>query len=349
MNHLPSGIELKQRPFTYISNALAKRLASFDDGIRIAEETLLDHFNGEITWSTPRLTVLEPDACSTSYKFKGCSNRRLGIAGFRLFSDNRTEDAIQVAGSRPTKHVLLSDYSTGEVFGIVDEHWSHALRTGSCAAVAAKHLMAPGVTEAAVVGTGYMAYCCIRALSRVMPLRKLRLWSRDKGRLDNFAERVRRELDIEVEASESPEDCVRDIKVVITATNAPQPFMKSGWFSPGVFIYAMGNHQEVDLDTYLSMTFIADERQQVKVCPDISHLIASGEFSEAHIQADLGEVVASPQPTRRNPEEQIIVRSQGLATQDIALAYWIYQKAVREGVGANLEPHLVEQAEWALY
>jgi ornithine cyclodeaminase/alanine dehydrogenase-like protein (mu-crystallin family) len=38
------------------------------------------------------------------------------------------------------------------------------------------------------------------------------------------------------------------------------------------------------------------------------------------------------------------VRSQGLATQDIAQAYWIYKKAIQEGVGADLEPYLIEQA-----
>jgi ornithine cyclodeaminase/alanine dehydrogenase-like protein (mu-crystallin family) len=52
---------------------------------------------------------------------------------------------------------------------------------------------------------------------------------------------------------------------------------------------------------------------------------------------------------RKSPDEKIIVRSQGLATQDVAQAYWIYNKAVSEGVGANLEPHLIEQAGAPLF
>lgn len=332
------------RPFTYISNSQVKRLITVADSVSIAEQTLRDHYNGEITWSSPRLTFLEPSESSTSYKFKGCSNKRLGIAGFRLFSDNRTPEAISIAGSRPTKHVLLSDYKTGEVFGIVDEHWSHALRTGSCAAVAAKHLMVPGSTEAAVVGTGYMAYCCIHALNSVMPLERLKIWSRDAERVKDFANRIRSELNIHVEAADSAQQCVEDVKVVITVTNAAEPFLKNEWFAPGVFIYAMGNHQEVDLETYLSMTFIADEREQVKVCPDIAALMKSGQLPLDHVQADLGDVVCNPAKGRKSAEERIIVRSQGLATQDIAQAFWIYNKAVKEGVGANLEPYLLEQA-----
>ncbi|WP_445779448.1 hypothetical protein, partial [Shewanella sp.] len=101
-------------------------------------------------------------------------------------------------------------------------------------------------------------------------------------------------------------------------TNALSPFLKNEWFSPGVMIYAMGNHQELDLKTYLSMTFIADERDQVKVCPDIAALMKSGDLPFNHVQADLGEVVGSPAKGRKSPDEKIIVRSQGLATQDVA-------------------------------
>lgn len=341
-------MDLKVRPFTYITNSQVKRLITVADSVNIAEQTLLDHYNGVITWSSPRLTFLEPPGCSTSYKFKGCSNSRLGIAGFRLFSDNRTPEALSIAGSRPTKHVLLSDYKTGEVFAIVDEHWSHALRTGACAAVAAKHLMIPGSMEAAVVGAGYMAYCCIHALNSVMPLKRLKIWSRDADRLKEFANRIRAELSIDVETAENPQRCVEDMKVVITVTNAPEPFLKNEWFAPGVLIYAMGNHQEVDLETYLSMTFIADEREQVKVCPDIAALLKSGDLPVDHVQADLGEVIGNPSKGRTGPDQKIIVRSQGLATQDIAQAYWIYNQAIKQGEGANLEPYLLEQtgAPW---
>jgi len=111
----------------------------------------------------------------------------------------------------------------------------------------------------------------------------------------------------------------------------------------------MGNHQEVDLQTYLSMTFIADEREQVKVCPDIAALLESGDLPVDHVQADLGEVVGNPAKGRKGPDERIIVRSQGLATQDIAQAYWIYNKAVEEGAGVDLEPHLLEQAGAPLF
>jgi ornithine cyclodeaminase/alanine dehydrogenase len=177
----------------------------------------------------------------------------------------------------------------------------------------------------------------------------LKIWSRDPERVKEFADRIRRELNINVETAHSAQECVEGMKVVITVTNAPTPFLKNEWFSPGVVIYAMGNHQEVDLDTYLSMTFIADEREQVKVCPDIAALMQSGDLPLNHVQADLGDVVGNPARGRQSPDERIIVRSQGLATQDVAQAYWIYNKAIQEGVGADLEPYLIEQAGAPLF
>ena len=111
----------------------------------------------------------------------------------------------------------------------------------------------------------------------------------------------------------------------------------------------MGNHQEVDIETYLGMTFIADERDQVKVCPDIAQLMKEGALPSNHIKTDLPEVVADSSKRRKSSDEQIIVRSQGLVTQDIAQAYWIYKQALERNIRVDLEPYLVEQAGHPLF
>ena len=56
---------MNTRPFTYISNAVVKRLITVADSVGIAEQTLRDHYNGDITWSSPRLSTLEPQDSTT--------------------------------------------------------------------------------------------------------------------------------------------------------------------------------------------------------------------------------------------------------------------------------------------
>jgi alanine dehydrogenase len=274
---------------------------------------------------------------------------RLGIAGFRVLALNRTEEGYAVAGHRPTKHVLLSDMCSGEFFGIVDEHWSHALRTGACAAAAAKYLMVPGSDVLAITGAGYMAYASLVAITAVMKLRRVHIWARNPAKAQAFAERARSEFDLDVIAAETPRACVRDANVVITATSSPTPYLEKAWFAPGVFIYALGNWQEVDLTTYRSMTFMVDEREQVRICPDIAKFIVEGIYDDSWVTADLGEVVALADKRRRSADEQIIVRSQGLVTQDVAQAFWIYQEARRTGRGVSLERTLAAQTNAKLF
>ena len=353
MNDLSSAVS---RPaaqadyeFLYVSNAEVKRLLTPADSVQIAEQTLLDHHNGDVSFADSRQMSMAVPGEATGYKVKGCVLKRPGIAGFRVLALNRTEEGYRVAGRRPTKHVLLSDAHTGEFFAIVDEHWSHALRTGACAAAAAKHLMAPGSDVLAITGTGYMSYASLVAMTAVMKIRRVNVWSRDRARLDAFVARVGSELGLDVVAAASPRACVEDAHVVITATSAPAPYLESTWFAPGVFIYALGNWQEVDLQTYRSMTFIVDEREQVRICGDIAQFITAGIYDESWVTADLGEVVAFPGKYRISQEQQIVVRSQGLVTQDVAQAYWIYESARRARCGISLEPALAEQSDAALF
>lgn len=339
----------KDFKFLYISNADVKRIITPADSVRIAEATLLDQYDGEVSFASVRQLDMVAANTDTVYKAKGCVLTRLGVAGFRVLSLNRTEEGYSIAGQRPTKHVLLSDTASGEFFAIVDEHWSHALRTGACAAAAAKYLMRPGAEVLAVTGAGYMAYAALIAMTAVMQPREVRLWARTREKAQALADRVRAETGMNMVIADTTENCVRDADVVLTATSAPAPYLKKEWFAPGVFIYALGNWQEVDLETYRDMTFMVDEREQVKVCGDIAALIRQGIYDDSWVKADLGEVIALPGKRRQSVDEQIIVRSQGLVTQDVAQAYWIYQQASQTNHGIDLEPALQSQAGAKLF
>ena len=346
---LPRRTEAGNYPFRYISNPEVKRLLTPEASVRIAEETLVDHHYGDVSFASVRQLDMIAPGQPTNYKAKGCVLGRLGIAGFRVLGLNRTPEGYAIAGSRPTKHVLLSDTRTGAFFAFVDEHWSHALRTGSCGAVAAKHLMRRGSETLTVTGTGYMSYASLIAMTAVMQPRETRIWARDFAKAQAFAARMKAELGQNIIAIESAQASVKDADVVITATSAVVPYLEKSWFAPGVFIYALGNYQEVDLATYQGMTFMVDERQQVRICPDIAALIERGIYTDEWVRADLGEVVTRPDSGRRFHDEQIIVRSQGLVTQDVAQAFWIYEEACRRGLGVDLEPMIESQAGAPLF
>lgn len=330
-------------PFLYVSNNDVKQLLTAADAVRIARETLVEQAEGTIEWAVPRQTDLILRDRPTYYKMKGCVLNGAGVAGFRVVGLNRTEAGYARAAHRPTKNVLLSDPRTGEFLGIVDERWAYGIRTGACGAVAIEALVNDGARDCSIIGTGHMAHAAAHTVAEVMNLEVLKVYSRDPARRQAFAERLTSELGITTIATDDVESAVRGASAIITATEATSPILEHSWLAPGVVVYAMGGYQECDDDCYRKMRFIVDEREQVKVCFEIRDWIAAGTFDAGRIEADLGEVVTGRAGLRTSPDEQFLVRSQGLVTQDVAQAWWIYQKAVEQGLGISLEPSLVEQ------
>lgn len=335
---------MSSRKFLYVSNADVKSLLSPADAVRIARETLVEHAHNAVDWANPRQTDLFVRDSPTRYKMKGCVLNETGVAGFRVVGLHRTEEGYALAAHRPTKNVLLSDPDTGEFFAIVDERWGYGIRTGACGAVAVEALRTSDSTDCSIIGTGHMAYATALTINEVMPLESMRVYSRNTERREAFAARLSAELGIPVTASDSVEACVRDASVIVTATEATGPIVEHSWLKPGVVVYAMGGGQECDTESYEKMRFIVDERQQVEVCYEIRDWIKAGTYDPAMIEADLAEVVTGVAGQRTNDQEQFLVRSQGLVTQDVAQAYWVYQQAVEKGVGISLDSALVEKS-----
>jgi ornithine cyclodeaminase/alanine dehydrogenase-like protein (mu-crystallin family) len=59
-------------------------------------------------------------------------------------------------------------------------------------------------------------------------------------------------------------------------------------------------------------------------------------LSQRDLYAELPEILAGKKPGRQSDRERIFIRAIGLVNQDIAMANWIYQRALEMGVGARL-------------
>jgi ornithine cyclodeaminase/alanine dehydrogenase-like protein (mu-crystallin family) len=331
------------RPFLYVPNRDVKKILTAADAVRIARETLVEHAHGAIDWAAPRQTDLFARDRPTRYKMKGCVLNETGVAGFRVVGLHRTEAGYARAAHRPTKNVLLSDPETGEFLGMVDERWGYGLRTGACAAVALEDLVNEGTTDCTILGTGHMAHATAHTVAEVLDLDILRVYSRNEQRRREFAERLTDELGVETIATDDIESAVRDASAIVTATEAMEPIVMHDWLAPGAVVYAMGGYQELDRASYEKMRFIVDDREQVEVCYEIQEWIEDGTWDPTTIEADLAEVVTGRAGLRTSPEDQFLVRSQGLVTQDVAQAWWIYQQAVERGLGIDLEAGLSEK------
>lgn len=318
-------------PLTYISASDVRRVLTPEIAVRVAESALVSQAEGRVTWSTPRQMSVAPATMTRRYMAKACVLDER-TAGFRAGSVDRAR-ADDEAPGRPTLLTLVCDATTGQFLAIIDEEWQHAMRTGAAAAVAAKYCAPPGAQVIAVIGAGKVAGPTVEALRVVFDRPEIRISSRRQESREALAEALGGDV------TALPVDAVLEgATVVITATTAREPLVEMRSLAPGAFVFAMGDGQEVSDDVYRRAdVLMADDWEQCATRQDIARLVAEGVIDPASV-VSLWEVVVGTRPGRLRDRDIVLMRSQGLVIQDVAIGRYVYDECLRAGLGSTLGP-----------
>ncbi|KXB02786.1 alanine dehydrogenase, partial [candidate division MSBL1 archaeon SCGC-AAA261G05] len=95
--------------------------------------------------------------------------------------------------------------------------------------------------------------------------------------------------------------------------------------------------QELDPKILKRSKVIVDDREQALHSGEINVPLSEGKLKEENIYADIGEVVVGEKEGRTSDEEITIFDSTGLAVQDVATAWGVYQKALDGGLGREVD------------
>ncbi len=250
-----------------------------------------------------------------------------GVFGAKLVSVFRHAD-----GSKAHEGlVILFDPETGAPVCLADAGEITAIRTAAASAVATDALARPDADTLALVGTGRQAAAHARAIAKVRRLREIRLWGRDEERARALAADISAELGI-VARPCSLVEAVRGAAIVCTVTSATDPVLSAELIEPGTHVNVVGSsgpgQAEIDGALVASSRFIVDHREHVLAHGgEFLRAKAAGLVDDAHIVAEIGEVLAGSKAGRRSPDEVTLYKSLGHAAQDLAAAAWLYQRA----------------------
>jgi len=84
-------------------------------------------------------------------------------------------------------------------------------------------------------------------------------------------------------------------------------------------------------------TLVVDVLEQCATIGELHHALDKGLMSKQDVHAELGQVVAGLKPGRLSRNEITIFDSTGMALQDVITAAVVYQKAIKNGVGMEIE------------
>jgi ornithine cyclodeaminase/alanine dehydrogenase-like protein (mu-crystallin family) len=226
---------------------------------------------------------------------------------------------------------------TRKPFGVKTKELNRGgYRTGAAAAIGAKYLANESVDAVGVIGTGRVGRACLVCMDKVREFEKVYAHSGTR-RDDEFSQDMSALLGIDVIASESPEEVVRNSNLLITATYATEPVVKGEWLREGTHISGMGADgplkAELDATTVKRANKIVIDSQKCLSIGEIARPMEKGIISLDDIHGKIGEVVAGVKPGRERPEEITIFESDGTNIQSAAVVWLIYNKVKEAGLG----------------
>lgn len=242
---------------------------------------------------------------------------------------------------------ILNDANTGVPLAVMDGTLLSAMRTGAVTGVGAKYLAKEDARSVGIVGAGVQARTQIMALSTVRDIEKVNIFDIREERAEELAEEQREELDLEAVAVDSPEEAVKEADIIVTATVADEPIVKEDWVEPGNFFAHIGSYVEEEYDVILnSEKIVVDDWETVKHrgTPVLARMYDEDYINEEDIYGDLDEIVSGKKPGRENESERIFFAPIGMAHEDVALTYQIYNRAKEKGLGKKL--HLWDDPIW---
>jgi ornithine cyclodeaminase/alanine dehydrogenase len=232
--------------------------------------------------------------------------------------------------------IVLNDVDTGFPICVMDCTWITAKRTGAATAVAAKYLANKNSRALAILGCGVQGRSNLEALLVVCKnLEEVNAFDINKSNLQKYVAEMTAKHKINVTPVFTPREAVEDCDIAISAgpiLKHPKPVIEASWFKDGGFACSLDFDSYWKPEAMFSMDKLCtDDREQ------LVYYKAQGYFAKVSIvYADLGEIVGGKKPGRENPEERIMCMNLGLAIEDMAAATFVYEEAVKRGIGTKL-------------
>ena len=215
------------------------------------------------------------------------------------------------------------------------------IRTGAASGIAARCLARSDARVAGVFGAGWQAEGHVRAICAALPLERVKVFSRNREKLQVFCQRMSEATGVAVVPAASAEETVRGSDLVGTVTTATQPLFDAEWLEPGTHINAAGSNalirQELSEATLRRCALIAVDAVPTALAEagDLLPLLEKGRLHARQL-VELGDILTGRHAGRTSAEQITVFESQGMAIQDLAVALRVVAAARARGLGVEL-------------
>lgn len=342
-----------------LNNKDVEKVLTMSDCLDVLEESFRDFANDRAV-NRPRSHSYIPLDKNTFYLFKSMDGGlpRYGVYALRISSDIIQETLVDgrrrrikipaAPGNKWLGLVLLFSIHTLELLAIIQDGYLQRMRVGATSGIAAKYLSRDNSSIAGLIGTGWQAGAQVMALKEVRKLEKIKVYSPNRDNRNKFAETWMKKTGVNIEPVDEPYEAVRDVDILVVATNSLEPVFKGEWLEPGMHVNSIQG-RELDNTTLECSDFVV-----VRAREQPTHWIMGKEIpGEVSRQKqltpelekklrELGEIVAGKVEGRADPEQITLFGgggtggSSGLGIQFTAVGYAVYKNAQKYGIGREI-------------
>jgi len=229
--------------------------------------------------------------------------------------------------------IVVSDARTGEPAGLLAGTRITNARTGCIGGLAADHLaVGDGPVRLGVVGAGTQARWQTRAIAAARGVESARIYSPSDSRAACATDL--RAAGIDAEAVDSPRAAISGADVVVTATTATEPVFPGDALADGTLVVAVGAYTAEMRE--LDATTVSRAGQLFGDVP--AEVAETGDFPDHDATAFTPLSAVFEGAAGRESEDQIlVVASVGSAVLDAAAATGLFERAITETVGTDVD------------
>jgi len=231
--------------------------------------------------------------------------------------------------------VLLFDAKTGTPLCMVDGNSITQVRTGAVSAVATNLLARPEASSLALLGAGAQARSHSAALMFVRKIKEVSVYDQIRENAESFAKWAEKSLGLTVNVASGAAEAASEADIICTLTASRIPLLRRSHVKEGAHINAVGacspSHRELDTDLVQAARFFGDKLESVmNEAGDFLIPMAEGAVKKEHFLGELGQLLSGKAKGRQNDSDITVFESLGLAVEDLAASYYVYQKKQEE-------------------
>ena len=288
-----------------------------------------EQISSAITW---RDVLLDLPAAFDSLRTGDASiapRQRVDCGATKLSSMGAVWQSRQVAAYKTYTSVTgqfnfllnLFDLDTGAHHVMPGNEVTRA-RTAAMTTWAAREITTPQPQKLTLFGLGIQGRTHLEALQDTLKFKEIAVV--DTADVSNACRELSAQHGVPI-TQNTPEDAVRGADLVVTITRSKTPVFDGAWLKPGASVCAAGTSlpggSELDATTRqrCSRAIVEWKPQSLVEAGEIVMGLADGSLDASRI-SDLPEMLGSPSPWRRDPQEILLFKAVGVGLSDLVAA-----------------------------